>query len=84
MREVRVLSALKGVWIMACREGSVVTQGTTEALILDEGRVNKFNKRFATMGAYGKVAPSSEGGDKKLDYKVGKDDKKGKKGKGKR
>ena len=32
-----------------------VAQGTTEALILDEGRVNKFNKRFATMGAYGKV-----------------------------
>lgn len=46
-------------------------QGTQEALILDEGRVNKFNKRFATLGAYGKVAPSAVGGDKKLEYKVG-------------
>lgn len=45
-------------------------QGTQEALILDEGRVNKFNKRFATLGAYGKVAPSAVGGDKKLEYKV--------------
>ncbi len=57
-------------------------QGTQEALILDEGRVNKFNKRFATLGAYGKVAPSAVGGDKKLEYKGGKQDKK--KGKGKR
>ena len=59
-------------------------QGATEALILDEGRVNKFNKRFATMGAYGKVAPVAVGGDKKLEYKGGKDKDKGKKGKGKR
>lgn len=37
------------------RDPCLCVQGTTEALILDEGRVNKFNKRFATMGAYGQV-----------------------------
>ena len=46
-------------------------QGSGEQLILDEGRVNKFNKRFATIGAFGKVAPASVGGDKKLEFKVG-------------
>lgn len=40
--------------------------------------MNKFNKRFATLGAYGKVAPSAVGGDKKLEWKGGKDQKKGK------
>ena len=45
-------------------------QGSGEHLILDEGRVNKFNKRFATIGAFGQVAPASVGGDKKLEYKV--------------
>ena len=50
-------------------------QGSGEQLILDEGRVNKFNKRFATIGAFGQVAPASVGGDKKLEYKGGKQDK---------
>lgn len=57
-------------------------QGSGEQLILDEGRVNKFNKRFATIGAFGQVAPASVGGDKKLEYKGDKQDKgKGKGGK---
>ena len=46
-------------------------QGSGEQLILDEGRVNKFNKRFASIGSFGQVAPASTGGDKKLEYKVG-------------
>jgi len=47
-----------------------IVQGSGEQLILDEGRVNKFNKRFASIGAFGEVAPASKGGDKKLVYKV--------------
>ena len=49
----------------------VTAQGSGEQLILDEGRVNKFNKRFASIGSFGQVAPASTGGDKKLEYKVG-------------
>ena len=47
-----------------------VSQCTGEQLILDEGRVNKFNKRFASIGSFGQVGPASQGGDKKLEYKV--------------
>ena len=47
-----------------------LVQGSGEQLILDEGRVNKFNKRFASIGAFGQVAPATQGGDKKLVYKV--------------
>ena len=32
--------------------------------------MNKFNKRFASIGSFGQVAPASTGGDKKLEYKV--------------
>lgn len=60
-----------------------VLQGTSEQLILDEGRVSKFNKRFGSIGAYGQVAPASAGGDKKLEFKSGKEKDK-KKGKGKK
>lgn len=48
----------------------LILQGSGEQLILDEGRVNKFNKRFASIGSFGQVAPASTGGDKKLEYKV--------------
>ena len=50
----------------------LIAQGSGEQLILDEGRVNKFNKRFASIGSFGQVAPASTGGDKKLEYKVSK------------
>ncbi|EIE18561.1 RNI-like protein [Coccomyxa subellipsoidea C-169] len=81
--EVMTVSGTKEKYVVDVWSGNhPFFQGTQEALILDEGRVNKFNKRFATLGAYGKVAPSAVGGDKKLEYKGGKD--KGKKGKGKR
>ncbi|KAK9902239.1 hypothetical protein WJX75_008959 [Coccomyxa subellipsoidea] len=81
--EVMTVSGTKEKYVVDVWSGNhPFFQGTQEALILDEGRVNKFNKRFATLGAYGKVAPSAVGGDKKLEYKGGKQDKK--KGKGKR
>ena len=52
------------------------------SVISDEGRVSRFNKRFAGMeGSLGKIT-SSKGGDVKLEYKpAGKAGAKGKGGK---
>jgi len=55
-------------------------QGSNSTVMLDEGRVNKFNRRFSGLeGTYGKVGTS---GGKKLDMSkitMGKKDKKKKK-----
>ncbi|CAK0785951.1 hypothetical protein CVIRNUC_009164 [Coccomyxa viridis] len=80
--EVLTVSGTKEKYVVDVWSGNhPFFKGSGEQLILDEGRVNKFNKRFATIGAFGKVAPASVGGDKKLEFKAaGKDA--GKKGKG--
>lgn len=81
--EVLTVSGTKERYVVDVWSGNhPFFKGSGEQLILDEGRVNKFNKRFASIGSFGQVAPASTGGDKKLEYKAaGKQDKKGKGGK---
>jgi ribosomal protein L31 len=54
-RVAEEVQIMQGRSVSLIRRHGLLVQGTTEALILDEGRVNKFNKRFASLGAYGQV-----------------------------